>query len=113
MKILMCSGITHPVYTAGIIQIHTCHHTARLQNRSWSLDKVDTARLLRSQCHHHLHHLNNKGQVNKTNRHKWHKSQNPIHRIFCYLNLCISFPCKNMISILNHVLQQFASRGRA
>lgn len=49
---------THRMNTAGIIQLHMGDHAAGLQNRSRSLDEVNTTGLKHSQRHHHLHHLN-------------------------------------------------------
>lgn len=104
------------MYTAGVIQVYTCHHAARLQNRSRSLDKVDTTRLLQGQRHHHLHHLKpwRKQPVNKKYQKTQHTSRNPIYKKSCHihLNLCIGLSCNNVASIFDHVLQQFTSRGR-
>lgn len=101
------------MYTAGVIQVHMGHHTARLQNCSRSLDKVNTTRLLHSQRHHHLHHLKpqHKQPVNENTQ---HVSRNQFYQKICHihLNLCIGLSCTNMTSILNQVLQQFTSRGR-
>lgn len=47
----------HPMYAAGIIQLHMSNHAAGFQNCSRSLDEVDTTRLQHGQHHHHLHHL--------------------------------------------------------
>lgn len=61
---------SHPVYTTGVIQVYVSHNAARLQNCPRSLDKVDTAGLLHSQSHHHLHHLNIQ-----------HKHMSPTHKL--------------------------------
>lgn len=71
IKIMLYNTFTYPMYTAGVIQVYMGHYTARLQNCSRSLDKVNTTRLLHSQRHHHLHHLKrqHKQPVNENTQH--------------------------------------------
>lgn len=96
------------MYTAGVIQVHMCHHTARLQYCSRSLDKVDTTRLLHSQSHHHLHHLNppHKQPVKENTKRSdvSYEIRGVVHftkSCQSHLNLSVGLSRKNVASIFN------------
>lgn len=103
------------MYTAGVVQFYTCHHAARLQNRSMSLDKVDTTSMLHGQRHHHLHHLKPYSANSQSIKiQKKHSMPQEFYKKICHihLNLCVDLSCTDVASIINNVLQQFTSRGR-